>query len=47
MDFKSFVKNSALGILLKSPETGSENENVAIEKEPVGGGKSLPSPPHL
>ena len=42
MDFKSFVKNSALGILLKSSETGS-TENVANEKEPVGGQESVVS----
>ena len=35
MDFKSFVKNSALGILLKSPET-APTENVSNEIGPVG-----------
>ena len=46
MDFKSFVKNSALGILLNKTET-APTENVANEKGPVRTQESVVSGPTL
>ena len=42
MDFKSFVKNSALGILLKSSESATA-ENAENKKEPVASRESFAS----